>query len=215
MINIIEKINFYIIFLLITWQKIIPLILLKFSNSLFNVFLATISILYSRLIAFYQNSIRKLLAYSSIINTRWLLIIFAMNKTIWIHFFILYSLITVSIINLIKTENINLLSNIFIKSTKSGYRLLILSFTLSGLPPSSGFILKLILLKLLILQNLLLLIIILILTSVTRFYFYSRIFFSIISISPSFKIRWTKIKPKFNFNIITRLSFLPLITLLK
>src|SRR5882762_5564901 len=68
-INVIEKIKYHIIILLITWQKIIPLILIKLSNKLFMYLIIMLSLGISRILAFYQNSIRKLLTYSSIINT--------------------------------------------------------------------------------------------------------------------------------------------------
>ncbi len=214
-INIIEKINFNSIIILITWQKLIPLILFKFSNKFLSIFIAFISTFMASISAFYQNSMRKLMTYSSIINSRWIIIIFIFNKTLWIYFFILYTRISIIIIKIIKKENLTHLSNLFTKSKKTLYKIFIIRLTISGLPPSIGFILKLLILKILILSNSTLLIFLIIVSSIIRFLFYSRIFFSIVTLTPQYKKSILIKKNLLDKNIHLTLLFFPFVILLK
>ena len=150
LLNVIKKITLNLIILVITMQKLIPLIIIKFSNNYSILIAPFLSLTISRILGFYQNSIRKILSYSSILNTRWITIIFTINKTIWLHYFTLYSFITLLLIKYMKKENFDYISNIFIKSHQSIHLIFFLIVTIAGLPPSIGFILKLILIKILI-----------------------------------------------------------------
>src|SRR5882724_638398 len=123
------------------------------------------------------------------------MLIFIFYKTRWFHFIVLY--FTLSFLLILKIKNINTknLNNIILKSTFFTISLFLILLNLAGLPPSSGFIIKLIVIKTFIYQNFIFMITALILVSALSFFFYSRIFFSFITNQISFK-------PFPNFNYI-------------
>jgi len=137
--------NWVQILILLTLQKVIPLIFLSYSmNSAVFLIIALIRGLVGALGAFNQNSVKKIIAYSSIAHTRWIILAIIFNLILAIFYFILYCIINYVLVSLFKNSRI-LSRDSFLKMLGTPHFNMLLCFsllTISGLPPFSGFFMK-------------------------------------------------------------------------
>nr|YP_010166595.1 NADH dehydrogenase subunit 2 [Hydroporus analis]QRV62686.1 NADH dehydrogenase subunit 2 [Hydroporus analis] len=185
--EIIEGLNWINSLILMTWQKIAPMMILSYTMKI-NYFLYTI-IIFSTLIGsiggLNQISLRKMLAYSSINHIGWMLTSFIMNEIIWIMYFLIYSFISLSIILMFNKFNIFMLNQLFMMMNNFNiikYFMLMNLLSLGGLPPFLGFLPKWIIIQN-ISQNNFLLITFMILMSLITLFFYMRISYSSLMIN--------------------------------
>lgn len=183
--EVMEGLSWMNALILITWQKIAPIILLMYNLKIttFLSFIIIFSSLIGGLQGLNQISLRKILAYSSINHIGWILARIVNSWKIWILYFIIYRIITLNIILIINFYNIFSLSQLFnslnqIKLLKFFFILNFLS--LGGLPPFLGFFPKWIVINNLINSKFLLIRFILIISTLITLYFYLRISFSTI-----------------------------------
>lgn len=177
--NVIEGLSWLNALILITWQKIAPLILISYI--IFKP-LIIIRIILSRIIGalggLNQTSLRKLIAYSSINHLGWILAAIYNNNLLWIIYFIFYTFLTFSIIfifNIFKISHINQLFSIFFHSKILKFFLFFNLLSLGGLPPFLGFFPKWIVIQSLTINNQLFLLIIIVLIALITLYFYIRL----------------------------------------
>lgn len=189
--SIIEGLHWPICFIILTWQKISPIILISYLIINRNLLIILISILIiNSIFGINQNSIRKILAISSINNSTWILIAILINEKLWINYFLIYSFINILLIIINHKYNINYINQIkiFNKNYFIKINILIIIFSIIGLPPIIGFLIKWILIQNLINFNIYYIIIILILTSILNLIFYIKISYFLL----------------FNFNLINK-----------
>jgi len=213
--NVIEGLTWLNAFILLTWQKLAPLIIISYSifSNIIILFIF-ISTLIGSIGGFNQTALRKILAYSSINHIGWLLTALSFNNILWIFYFILYFTVNLSIIIVFKSFNLFNINQIFIFNNTTPilkFCLFINFLSLGGLPPFLGFLPKWIVIETLISsQNLFILFFIVIIALVTLF-FYIRLTFSAFTFSyPSFNwnllslsnIKFININLIFNFSII-------------
>lgn len=180
--NVIEGINWIPRLILITWQKIAPILIISYLI-VFNylLFFIVISVITGAIGGLNQTSIRKIIAFSSINHLGWILSAIIFNEYLWIFYFLIYSFISLGLIllfNQFKLFYLNQLFNIFSHSFILKFTLLVSFLSLAGLPPFLGFLPKWIVIQSLSSINQFSLIIILILISLVTIYFYLRICFS-------------------------------------
>jgi len=211
--EIIEGINWINSLVLITWQKIAPIILLsytiKYSNYL--IFIILISTIVGRLGGLNQTRLRKIIAYSSINHLGWILRSFLNRNIIWILYFCLYSFISITLIYILNIFKIFYLKQIYTFINKNlliKFTLLLNLLSLGGLPPFLGFLPKWIIIQYLRNNYIYLLFFIITITLITLF-FYLRISYTRLILSHNelnFNILINK-NIKINFSILT-LSFI-------
>ena len=208
-ISILKTRSLFILIILSTIQKIIPLIILnnliiKFEILYVIIFLNIIVflIILSRII-----NINKILAVSSIRNIIWILfrIIFSL-KLIFL-FIIIYFFLLIGVYIIYNIYNLN----IFLQINRINYFdkiiLIIIFISLGGIPPLLGFLRKYIILKFLIIYENFFFLLIVIFSSLLILYIYiSRIYFFLTNI-PSIKIN-LKINYFFFKKILYILSFI-------
>nr|YP_011014089.1 NADH dehydrogenase subunit 2 [Unio tumidiformis]WQA10170.1 NADH dehydrogenase subunit 2 [Unio tumidiformis] len=137
-------------FILLTWQKIAPILAISSLNSpLIKVIMpiAMISALWGGIGGLNQTDIRSLLTYSSIGHTGWMLASINSNYIILIAYLTTYILINMSIYAFLVKEHMKSYKQLF--SSKESGKIFILTITilsLGGLPPLMGFIMKLLVL---------------------------------------------------------------------
>nr|YP_009487615.1 NADH dehydrogenase subunit 2 [Anopheles costai]YP_009487966.1 NADH dehydrogenase subunit 2 [Anopheles nr. costai SP02_17_3]AWB98212.1 NADH dehydrogenase subunit 2 [Anopheles costai]AWB98251.1 NADH dehydrogenase subunit 2 [Anopheles costai]AWB99499.1 NADH dehydrogenase subunit 2 [Anopheles nr. costai SP02_17_3] len=169
--------------ILMTWQKIAPLMLISY-NFIYNFFMISIilSMLIGSLGGLNQTSIRKLMAFSSINHLGWMLLAMMNNEMLWMTYFLMYSFLSFSIVlmfNNFKLFYFNQIFNITLMNPIMKLLIFLNLLSLGGLPPFLGF-----LPKWLVIQNLtnmsqfFILIISVCLTLITLF-FYLRLSYSI------------------------------------
>nr|YP_009692267.1 NADH dehydrogenase subunit 2 [Anthonomus rectirostris]QEH58472.1 NADH dehydrogenase subunit 2 [Anthonomus rectirostris] len=174
-------------FIMLTWQKIAPMILIttiKFSIMFIFVFI-TFSTLLGSLQSFNQICMRKFLGYSSINHIGWMLSTLLTSHTIWMFYFLIYSLISMNIVIILQKLNIfyfNQINGLLSFNLKLKFMYMLNFLSLSGLPPFLGFIPKWLIISHLAMNNLYALSMILIIFTLLAMYVYLRITFSTFSL---------------------------------
>nr|ANJ70576.1 NADH dehydrogenase subunit 2 [Nebria brevicollis] len=177
--EIIDGMNWINSLILMTWQKIAPMILLsytmKFEN--FIIIIILLSTLIGSIGGLNQTSLRKLLVYSSINHLGWMMSSFLNNEMIWIIYFIMYSFILMTFILLLKKFNVFYMKQMFSLMNKNSiikFSMMLNLLSLGGLPPFLGFLPKWMIIQYLSKNYMLLLLFMIGMTLITLF-FYLRI----------------------------------------
>lgn len=179
---VIEGLNWINNIILITWQKIAPIILLSFClNDYFFYFAIIMSVSFGSFGGLNQTSLRKLIAFSSINHLGWIVAGILNNQNIWKIYFIFYCFLSITIIflfNRLKVFNLNQIFSSFNFKFLIKTVIFIPLLSLGGLPPFLGFFPKWLVIDLLISLNIFFLLIIIINLTLITLYFYLRISYS-------------------------------------
>nr|YP_010729345.1 NADH dehydrogenase subunit 2 [Sternolophus rufipes]WED07050.1 NADH dehydrogenase subunit 2 [Sternolophus rufipes] len=202
--EVIEGLNWMNSLLLLTWQKIAPMIMLMYNpNLLFFTFIIICCMMISGIMGVNQISLRKILAYSSINHIGWMIAALMFLETSWMIYFIIYSIITINIVMIFNKLNISYLKQLFtsMNSNFTMKMLFILNFmSLGGLPPFLGFMPKWITIQILTMNNAFMLAFIMIMLTLFTLFFYMRITFSTILLTSN-EIKFIKLPTQKNFSI--------------
>nr|YP_009924708.1 NADH dehydrogenase subunit 2 [Araschnia levana]QNH68845.1 NADH dehydrogenase subunit 2 [Araschnia levana] len=215
--NIMEGLSWLNCFILMTWQKISPMILLSYYMN-FNLlfFLMIINVMISTISSYNQSSLRKLMAFSSINNLGWMLASLSISENLWLMYFLFYSLfisIMCFLFNILNIYFINQLFNFnwnfFIKIS-----IMINFLSLGGLPPFLGFFPKWMIINYLLFNNLIIILFFFLMSSLIMLFIYIRIIYSSFMFF-SIKLKWNKIFIKNNYlNFINIFSLISLLGML-
>nr|YP_002229139.1 NADH dehydrogenase subunit 2 [Ascaloptynx appendiculata]ACH89988.1 NADH dehydrogenase subunit 2 [Ascaloptynx appendiculata] len=173
--EVMEGLNWFMSFILMTWQKIAPMILISYCMLYeYIYFIIMFSIFIGSIGGFNQTNLRSLMAYSSINHLGWMLSSLMISVSYWLVYFLFYSILSLSIIQMFYQMNI-----FFFKQIFSSYNnfplikfLLFCNFlSLGGLPPFTGFLPKWIIIQNLSITNPALIFMMVMLTLITLFYY--------------------------------------------
>nr|YP_009689617.1 NADH dehydrogenase subunit 2 [Limatus flavisetosus]YP_009689656.1 NADH dehydrogenase subunit 2 [Runchomyia reversa]QEE94320.1 NADH dehydrogenase subunit 2 [Limatus flavisetosus]QEE94385.1 NADH dehydrogenase subunit 2 [Runchomyia reversa] len=181
--NVMEGLNWMNALILMTWQKIAPLILISY-NWNYNFFMISIilSVMIGALSGLNQISLRKLMAFSSINHLGWMLIAMMNNEFLWLFYFILYTFLSSSIILLFNNFKIFYFNQIFNFSLMNPiikFFLFLNLLSLGGLPPFLGFLPKWLVIQNLMFLNHYFLLFIMVCFSLITLFYYLRMSYSI------------------------------------
>lgn len=183
--------------ILITWQKLAPLIIISYLNEVkFIEICVILCVVVGRLGGLNQISFRKLLAYSSIGHLGWILISITAREMLWLNYYTFYVFLSLAIVIILYFLNLNLipqLFNISFHSESLKFILFLNILSLGGLPPFIGFFPKWMTIQHLSLNRQFLIIIVLVMFSLVTLFFYLRIGYS------AFVIGHTERNWKFSF----------------
>nr|YP_010547179.1 NADH dehydrogenase subunit 2 [Abia niui]UYK52079.1 NADH dehydrogenase subunit 2 [Abia niui] len=141
--KIINLLNWKNCFILLTWQKINPMIMIsmtKISNLIYYSIL--MSTIIGAILGLNQTSLKLLITYSSINHISWLLISLMMNLSIFIMYFFIYSISLLMICMMLNNFNIKFLNQLMKNNNYNMFlkiNTLMLFLSLSGIPPLLGF----------------------------------------------------------------------------
>nr|QTC31948.1 NADH dehydrogenase subunit 2 [Dermestes ater] len=220
--EIIEGLSWMNSLLMMTWQKIAPMVILI--NSMKTTFLVSIVIIFSMVVSgvmgINQTSIRKILAYSSINHVGWMISSFLVWQSIWLIYISIYTLISFNMIMILKTLNIFHINQLInsLNSNKPLKMIFIMNFlSLGGIPPFIGFLPKWLTINFMISQKMVFMSMIMIVFTLLTIFFYMRVTFTTMVIFTQEKSKKLNINYKINniliLNILT-LSSLAICTLL-
>nr|WAB70216.1 NADH dehydrogenase subunit 2 [Athyma asura] len=201
--NVMEGLSWFNCFILMTWQKITPMILLSYYFNLnFLYFIMILNVLIGAIGSFNQTSLRKLMAFSSINNLGWMISSMVISENLWMIYFIFYSIFSFIICFLFYIINIFFINQLFFFNMNFLIKISIMInfFSLGGLPPFLGFFPKWIVINFLIKNNLFVISFVFIMSSLILLFVYIRIIYSSLLLF-SFKLKWFKIFLKNNFLI--------------
>nr|YP_010044602.1 NADH dehydrogenase subunit 2 [Dorcus koreanus]QPF24636.1 NADH dehydrogenase subunit 2 [Dorcus koreanus] len=174
--------------ILLTWQKIAPMMLLAYSGkTLMLLTTAVISCMFvSGVMGQNHLSLRKIMAYSSINHIGWMIAASLFFEVIWMIYFAIYSIITLNIVVMFKKLNIFYMKQLTLSMNQEPLikMFFILNFlSLGGLPPFLGFFPKWLTIQVMINENFSSLAIVMILATLATLYFYMRVTFSTLVLS--------------------------------
>nr|ACZ72732.1 NADH dehydrogenase subunit 2 [Pterygioteuthis giardi] len=172
--SITKKMTWIILFMLLTWQKLAPLLMLSLFNSGLHIILITsiLSTLMGSLMALNQTNLQLILTYSSISHLGWMMSIISINSTLSMIYFINYILISIPLLNIISNSIGDHLFMLTQKSNKNNIIIMTLIMSLAGLPPMLGFMSKLIVIILLMDMYMIILSLTLFIGTLISLYFY-------------------------------------------
>nr|YP_009691874.1 NADH dehydrogenase subunit 2 [Nortia carinicollis]QEG58667.1 NADH dehydrogenase subunit 2 [Nortia carinicollis] len=188
--EVLEGMNWMNGLIMLTWQKIAPMVLLMYSVNM-TVFFSSIVIFSSTIgsiLGLNQISMRKIMAYSSINHIGWMIAALMNSQFTWMIYFLIYSFISVNIIFMLNYFNIFNISQISnsINMNKPLKIFFMMNFlSLGGVPPFLGFFPKWLVINELVKNNLILVSLILIILALVTLFFYLRLTISTIVISSS------------------------------
>nr|AJG02548.1 NADH dehydrogenase subunit 2 [Maniola hyperantus] len=212
--NIMEGLSWLNCFILMTWQKITPMILLSYYfNMKFLMFIMIFNVLIGAIGGFNQTSLRKLMAFSSINNLGWMLSALLISENLWMVYFFLYSFLISIMCFLFYMLNIFYINQMFNFNMYFSikFSIMINFLSLGGLPPFLGFFPKWLIINYLILNKFYIISFFFIMMSLIMLIFYIRIIYSSFMFF-SFKFKWFKIFIKNNLLIL--INFFSFISLL-
>nr|QZK22221.1 NADH dehydrogenase subunit 2 [Drepanotermes sp. WA_028] len=196
--------------LLMTVQKAAPLMLMSY---LIDINAFTLSIILTSTIVgaiggMNQTSMRKILTYSSINHTGWMLIALTTSENLWMVYFMIYSTLALTVVSAIKLSGVSFINQTMM--TNKGTKLMkFMMFTsllsLGGLPPFLGFLPKWIVIQAMIANNMTPLATIVVVTSLITLYYYLKISYSsfmILSTEPKWNVMIHKNTPIKNISAL-------------
>nr|AND96237.1 NADH deshydrogenase subunit 2 [Scaptodera rhadamistus] len=202
--EIMEGLSWMNSFIMLTWQKIAPLILVTYPNFIsfkYMMLIVIFSTLISGIMGINQTNMRKILAYSSINHLSWMLSSMLFFETIWMYYFLTYFIITFNIIIIMKIFNIFHLNQLFSSFNKHPLIkfFFMLNFaSLGGLPPFLGFLPKWLTIQMLIKMHLFSMAFIIIIMTLMTLFFYMRIMYSGMTMNSDSKFKPNNYMKKFN-----------------
>nr|AVN67530.1 NADH dehydrogenase subunit 2 [Pycnoscelus nigra] len=197
--SVMEGLSWNNCFILMTIQKIAPLMLISYMISL-NWFLTVIiltSVTIGAIGGYNQMSIRKILTYSSINHMGWMLTAMLMGEAMWMLYFLIYSILTLTVISIIIPSQISFVNQTFLMNNESKIMKFLLFtslLSLGGLPPFLGFLPKWVIIQFMVLNWSFMIISIMVILSLITLYYYLRITYSsfiILSSEPNWSNSWS------------------------
>nr|QBF00241.1 NADH dehydrogenase subunit 2 [Stegana adentata] len=180
--NIMEGLSWMNCLLMMTWQKIAPLMLISNINIELILLLSIIlSVIIGSLGGLNQSSLRKLMAFSSINHLGWMLTALLINEMIWLTYFLTYSFLSFTLIfmfNSLKIFYFNQMFSLLFESKILKFCLFLNFLSLGGLPPFLGFFPKWIIIQQLVMNTQYFILIVLLMTTLIMLFFYLRICYS-------------------------------------
>nr|AMP43729.1 NADH dehydrogenase subunit 2 [Heleodromia immaculata] len=181
-IEVMEGLSWINALILMTWQKIAPLMLISYLiNKMFFFYTILISIIIGALGGLNQSSIRKIMAFSSINHLGWMLAAMMSSESLWMNYFMIYCLLTMNLVyffDMFKLHHLSQLFSMFFNSKVIKLSMFINLLSLGGLPPFMGFLPKWMVIQYLTCNNQLILMTLMTIMSLITLYFYLRMTFS-------------------------------------
>nr|UBQ33977.1 NADH dehydrogenase subunit 2 [Cysteochila lineata] len=215
--EMLNKLNWDVMIVMITIQKINPLVVmsqLMSQNNLMPLIMITAASI-GAVSGINQLSLNKIIAFSSINHMSWIVMNMMMESNIWIKFFIVYSLINVTLCLVFKNMNMYFINQLSaITTTYTKMMLFILLMNMGGMPPCPGFMLKWMTLEFMAGSHMYFIMSIMLASSMVAMLFYMRtMYMNIMFSSTNLKFKVAKISKSMNLMFFTNLM-LPIVMLI-
>nr|YP_010987624.1 NADH dehydrogenase subunit 2 [Oxytelus finitimus]WON66043.1 NADH dehydrogenase subunit 2 [Oxytelus finitimus] len=133
-------------FIMLTFQKISPMMLLNYNMNLplFFMIIIILNMLISAMMGLNQVSLRKILTFSSINHIGWMITSIFIMKMTWLLYFMIYLFILLNIVSILSQFKIYYMKQMINLPMNSIFKMLFILnfFSLGGLPPFIGFLPK-------------------------------------------------------------------------
>nr|QNV11569.1 NADH dehydrogenase subunit 2 [Haemopis sanguisuga] len=183
--SVMKSMSWFKCLILSTWQKLGPLSILIFyikDYSKILIFISLMNIFIGGWMGFMQSDLRALMAYSSISHLGWMMSMMGSTYNLFsLLYFLTYLILVIPIFSILMLFNIYKLTLMFSMSKVAmnySFSLMLLILSLSGLPPLSGFMPKLMVLSIMMNENMLMVVMMVIFSSMSM-YMYLNMFFTL------------------------------------
>nr|QXT44297.1 NADH dehydrogenase subunit 2 [Anenteotermes polyscolus] len=169
--------------LLMTIQKAAPLMLMSYliEMNIFTLSIIVLSTIVGAIGGLNQTSMRKILTYSSINHTGWMLIALTTSENMWMVYFTIYSTLALTVVSAIKLSGVSFINQTMLtnkETTLMKFMMFTSLLSLGGLPPFLGFLPKWIVIQTMITNNMAPLAVVVVVTSLITLYYYLKISYS-------------------------------------
>nr|QVV23891.1 NADH dehydrogenase subunit 2 [Hyalomma excavatum] len=170
-----ESLDFFSLFILLTMQKMIPLLIIEKFMTKLSLYLVILSTIFSSMLMMKLKLFKKILILSSISHLGWILTMIFYKINFWISYLIIYALIINSLIKTCQIFNISLINNMMMMKMSYKIKLHLVSnmMSLGGMPPFMGFFIKAFSI-LILMKHTIIFIFILIISSLMNLFIYIR-----------------------------------------
>nr|ADU55105.1 NADH dehydrogenase subunit 2 [Dosidicus gigas] len=172
--SIAKQMSWSILFMMLTWQKLAPLLMLSLVNSNLMVvmLISMASTIVGSVMALNQTNIQLIMTYSSISHLGWMLSMITINSSLTMMYFFNYIMISMPLMNMLSMTLGNHLFMLTQQTKMNNMIPISLILSLGGLPPLLGFMSKLIILISLIEMKLMVLAMFMFVGTLISLYFY-------------------------------------------
>lgn len=194
-------IGWYQNFILITWQKIGPLVLLSYvwGAGPTSMVLVGLSTVVGRVGGLNQRSLRKLMAFSSINHLGWLLVASYFGVKFILIYFLIYMVTNAGLVLGLSAGGIFYLSQVYYYRGSHVKSIVVLVNWLSfgGLPPFIGFFAKWMVISLIVDRSMVPLCLFMVIISLVSLFYYTRICYTVLSQSGSVPLMRSFAEPRY------------------
>nr|UFZ13229.1 NADH dehydrogenase subunit 2 [Orohermes crepusculus] len=215
--SVMKSLNWFNCLILMTWQKIAPLVLISYCLEMTMIFwIILLSLAIGSIGGLNQSNLRTLMAYSSINHLGWILSSMMISENLWMSYFLFYSSLSITVILMFKNFNIFHINQIYSTINFNPlikFMLLTNLLSLGGLPPFLGFLPKLMVIQLMTEMNMYFFIFFMVIMTLITLFFYIRITYSAFMLMyPT--IKWNKSNLFKNFYLTYLLNFISIFGLM-
>nr|QWT71637.1 NADH dehydrogenase subunit 2 [Saussurella borneensis] len=179
--EVMETLNWNTAMLLMTWQKIAPMMIISYALTETIMYVVIVSsAIIGAVMGLNQISLRLIMAYSSINHIGWMISAILVSKSTLLIYFFIYSFISITAIMTFKQMSSFYINQLYMSQNSKKFDKIMMSMTmmsLGGMPPLLGFLPKWLVINELVSKSLLITSV-LVLTSTITLYFYLKITFS-------------------------------------
>nr|WNL54290.1 NADH dehydrogenase subunit 2 [Microcerotermes sp. 2 MLW-2023a] len=194
--------------LLMTVQSAAPLMLMSYLIEInaFTLSIILLSTIVGSIGGLNQTSMRKILTYSSINHTGWMLIALTTSENLWLMYFTIYSTLALTVVSAISLSGTSFINQTMMTNkdtTLMKFMMFTSLLSLGGLPPFLGFLPKWIVIQAMITNNMTPLATIVVVTSLITLYYYLKISYSsfmILNTEPKWNLKLHKTKSTKNIS---------------
>nr|YP_097025.1 NADH dehydrogenase subunit 2 [Aneides flavipunctatus]AAU20449.1 NADH dehydrogenase subunit 2 [Aneides flavipunctatus] len=205
--DVMQGLSLIICLILSTWQKLAPMALLILiapkTNPMLLTLLGTLSLLVGGWGGLNQLQLRKIMAYSSIAHLGWMIIILSFMPNLTLFNLLIYILMTMTMFLIMmnfSSTNTGKMTSSWMKNLTLTSMMMMILMSLGGLPPTSGFLPKWMILEEIIKQNLIPLATAAAISALLSLFFYLRL---------SYMMSLTTPPTPLNSKIMWRLNMIP------
>nr|UFK32205.1 NADH dehydrogenase subunit 2 [Agnesiella roxana] len=214
-LTIIEGLDLMMVMILLTINKIAPITLMSYILTTMMIIIC-LTILTGSIMGLNQNSIKKLIGYSSIFNMGMLISIMKFNL-MWSLYLMVYSILLIMLYSIMKVSKINFINQmVFSENLSTKLSLWLTMLSMGGMPPLLGFSIKYMVMMTMIVMKYISLIILMVMASLMTMFFYMRMMFlSIMNNSTINKIKLFNLNEMSTWTIMINMFSLPMVMVIK
>nr|URX54344.1 NADH dehydrogenase subunit 2 [Cryptotermes cavifrons] len=180
--SVMEGLSWENCLLMMTVQKMAPMMLTSYlmNTSPLTLVIMMMSVAVGSVGGMNQTSLRKILTYSSINHTGWMLAALLGGSNLWAMYFAVYSLLTLTMTTITKSYNIAFINQTMSMNGKTTIKFALFTTLLSlgGLPPFVGFLPKWAVIQTMVMNNMSGVMTMMVVMSLVTLYYYLRMCYS-------------------------------------